>query len=461
MKKLLLLALLIILNFSLITSYSHTQWIKQNWPVFESVYGVSFFDSNTGLVAMKMWTGGYYALYKTTNAGFNWVENYRPLGWIYLIQKLDDTTIYMLGDNGSQYIMYKSFNRGISWDSLNFISLRGMYFISRDTGWTAMFDGYYQRYYFTTNGGNSFSLLYSHLSSGYETEMFFLKEKYNGNFVGYRTVYDLIKKTTDGGYNWIDLPPLPIVQEFDKNGIFLTPPDVTQIAFINKDTGWVSNGTKNIYKTTNGGNNWILQHIPNEPHLNNSFSAFYGVKIINKDTLYAQGGAYSFSGSNYKGVIFKTTNGGGTWGYQMPDTSFGMFYGLGDFINSNTGWFTNIHTTNGGGPIIYTEIKNVTVEQPEKFQLFQNYPNPFNPSTTIDFYLPEKSIVKLEIYDITGKTIFKIIDNFQLQPGYHSYKIDEFNSLGISTGTYFYKLSAHNISSQIVYTTTKRMLYIK
>ena len=218
---------------------------------------------------------------------------------------------------------------------------------------------------------------------------------------------------------------------------------------------------KNTYKTTNGGNNWILQHIPLEPHLNNSFTAFYGVKIINNEILYAQGGSYSYSGSNYKDVVFKTTNGGNNWGYQMPDTSYNMFYGLGDFINSNTGWFTNIHTTNGGGPIIFTEIKHITVEHPEKHQLFQNYPNPFNPSTTIDFYLPISSEVYLKIIDVTGRLVYRVIEGFHLAQGYHSYRIDKFSMLGLSSGVYFYKLTSSDKSGSITFQETKKMIYIK
>ncbi|MCX6156902.1 MAG: T9SS type A sorting domain-containing protein [Ignavibacteriae bacterium] len=198
-----------------------------------------------------------------------------------------------------------------------------------------------------------------------------------------------------------------------------------------------------------------------EPHLNNSFSAFNGVKIINKDILYASNGSYSFTSSVYRDVIFKTTNGGNNWGYQMPDTTNGLFYAVADFLNENTGWLINAYTTNGGGPIIYTEIKNIIVEHPTEYQLMQNYPNPFNPSTTIDFYLPHKASVELKVFDISGKTVLRIIDNFQLKQGYHSYKVDDFNSLGLSSGMYFYRLTASDNSSKTSFTETKRLVYLK
>jgi len=42
---------------------------------------------------------------------------------------------------------------------------------------------------------------------------------------------------------------------------------------------------------------------------------------------------------------------------------------------------------------------------PNEYILYQNFPNPFNPSTTISFYLPRNSNVKLLIYDLKGALI--------------------------------------------------------
>jgi hypothetical protein len=146
----------------------------------------------------------------------------------------------------------------------------------------------------------------------------------------------------------------------------------------------------------------------------------------------------------------------------LPDTSFNKDYGFPFFLNSNSGWFTNIKTTNGGGPIIYTEIKNISVEHPTEYQLMQNYPNPFNPTTTIEFYLPRRASVNLSIYDISGKRVFTIINNFQLVNGYHSYRIDAFETLGLSSSNYFYRITVYDIkNNNVLFVNTKKMLYIK
>jgi hypothetical protein len=75
--------------------------------------------------------------------------------------------------------------------------------------------------------------------------------------------------------------------------------------------------------------------------------------------------------------------------------------------------------------------------------LYQNSPNPFNPSTTIRYYLPEKSRVRLEIYDISGRRIASLVNGDQEKGSY----IAEWNGKDehgnpAASGIYFYKLAA-------------------
>ena len=58
-------------------------------------------------------------------------------------------------------------------------------------------------------------------------------------------------------------------------------------------------------------------------------------------------------------------------------------------------------------------------EIPTEYVLYQNYPNPFNPNTTIKYGVPEKSIVKLTIYNILGQKIEELM-NKELEPGYYN-----------------------------------------
>jgi hypothetical protein len=76
------------------------------------------------------------------------------------------------------------------------------------------------------------------------------------------------------------------------------------------------------------------------------------------------------------------------------------------------------------------------------FILEQNYPNPFNPLTNISFSLPEKQYVKLKIYDITGREIRTLVD-CEYDAGIHSVL---FNGSDLSSGVYFYRITAGNFS---------------
>jgi len=90
-------------------------------------------------------------------------------------------------------------------------------------------------------------------------------------------------------------------------------------------------------------------------------------------------------------------------------------------------------------------------EVPTEYALYQNYPNPFNPTTTIEFDIPEKTNVKIIIYDILGREIETLIDK-ELEPG--KYKLN-FNATNLPSGVYFYTLRTPK------FTKTNKMLLIK
>lgn len=83
------------------------------------------------------------------------------------------------------------------------------------------------------------------------------------------------------------------------------------------------------------------------------------------------------------------------------------------------------------------------VVAPILFQLSQNYPNPFNPSTTIDYQLPVGGFVVLEIYDILGRRLERLVSDYE-SPGAHSVKFDGEN---LSSGVYFYRLRVNGLSA--------------
>lgn len=66
-------------------------------------------------------------------------------------------------------------------------------------------------------------------------------------------------------------------------------------------------------------------------------------------------------------------------------------------------------------------VNNETLETdiPTDFSLSQNYPNPFNPSTNIEFSVPEKANIQIEVFDIAGRLI-EVLFNGEKNAGIHS-----------------------------------------
>jgi hypothetical protein len=85
------------------------------------------------------------------------------------------------------------------------------------------------------------------------------------------------------------------------------------------------------------------------------------------------------------------------------------------------------------------------------FNLYQNYPNPFNPTTTIEFDIPERTNVKLVVYDILGREVETLIDK-ELEPG--KYKVN-FEAKDLPSSVYFYTLRTPK------FTKTNKMILIK
>jgi hypothetical protein len=75
-------------------------------------------------------------------------------------------------------------------------------------------------------------------------------------------------------------------------------------------------------------------------------------------------------------------------------------------------------------------------EIPTKFLLNQNYPNPFNPSTIIKYQLPVDAQVSIKVYDITGRLVETLTDDFK-KSGYHETLFDGTN---YASGIYLYRI---------------------
>ena len=89
--------------------------------------------------------------------------------------------------------------------------------------------------------------------------------------------------------------------------------------------------------------------------------------------------------------------------------------------------------------------------QPFEFSLGQNYPNPFNPTTEIKYSLATPQYTTLKIYNLLGEEVATLVDNFEPR-GIH---MVQFDASKLSSGMYFYTLTAGNFSE------TKKLILMK
>lgn len=79
----------------------------------------------------------------------------------------------------------------------------------------------------------------------------------------------------------------------------------------------------------------------------------------------------------------------------------------------------------------------LSVQVPKKLELMNNYPNPFNPVTTIGFTLPDKGEIVLDIFNMLGQKVERLV-NSKKDAGYFSV---EWNASNFASGIYIYRLS--------------------
>ncbi|MCX6835425.1 MAG: T9SS type A sorting domain-containing protein, partial [candidate division Zixibacteria bacterium] len=105
-----------------------------------------------------------------------------------------------------------------------------------------------------------------------------------------------------------------------------------------------------------------------------------------------------------------------------------------------------------------TDVKDITDpgNLPTEYHLAQNYPNPFNPTTTIELSLPRSGHVEVEVFNILGRRVSRLIDR-ELPAGTHRTIFDGRGDDGsaLATGVYFYRITSGDFRD------SKKMLLVK
>ncbi|MBK8553832.1 MAG: T9SS type A sorting domain-containing protein [Ignavibacteria bacterium] len=237
-----------------------------------------------------------------------------------------------------------------------------------------------------------------------------------------------IYKSTNSALTWTQVKP----------GSSSEVPSMCNSVFENTMCYATTWSSSQVYKTVNSGDTWNVQS-------NNSGSG-WGSDVCHEDptvVLTGNYGSQSYFSTN-GGVNFFNVNsglGGAGAGIMVPERGY--------LLNMQTGSLYKMNITYS----VLTSLNEIITSSsiPSQFELSQNYPNPFNPSTTIKFALPVAGDVSLKVYDRLGKEVAELADGFR---NAGTYEIN-FDASQLSSGIYFYKLSANGMIN------TKKMTLIK
>lgn len=419
MKKLIFLELSFLFFATTFSSNPPPGWYQVPIPIGDKfITDIKFINANTGWVITD-WTPNFDSSYilKTTNGGDNWELQLRPRVSLASLFMIDLNIGYAGGGDGTTKIL-KTTNGGTNWFFVTppgILRIHDIYFVNPDTGWTTVENVFNNGIYKTTDGGNSWQIQITNLQTFYT--LFMLNKDTGWAALQGGRLY----RTINGGSNWVFQYIFPF-----------NPYDINDIFFFDKDTGIVTSATS--YRTTNGGFNWIPS--------NNG-----GIKVSFAD--YKTG----WAGDNFNDII-KTTNGGINWFYQSSPIYNNSNTSSIDTFNSWAGGNGLVHTTDGGPP---SSIKNFNNYISENYKLYQNYPNPFNPNTVISYELLISSFVKLKVFNIEGREIDELINKRQNEGEYEF----NFSGDGLTSGVYFYRLEIFDEKSSEVFIDTKKMILLR
>lgn len=401
-------------------------WQMVQSPTIQLIKDIEMLDSRFGFISY------YEGLSQTTNGGLDWQSiYYSPNAEMNAIDFLNIDTGWYVGGRRIRITT----NRGLDWSIKDYPpfgsvpNYYSVYFRDYNTGFVAGERDNKSYIIVTTNCGTNWQQIYSSLQINSRINQQYWVNNNIGWFLGGNTLL----RTTDGGVSLQDcFTNLPSTSNSSNS--------LLGMCFINENTGWISGSNidhKNMYKTTNGGENWVFQDNPVTQY---EFAQLDDVLFIDENRGWAGG---------YSGQIITTTNGGINWITDViAPTWFVCFanYGYNKvWCGANNGEVWYIDSV---PPISVTQNG---VEIPEGYALKQNYPNPFNSQTTIEFEIPLSQMITIKIFNSIGKEVKNLL-NQVLEAG--KYKIN-FSAEKLTSGVYFYRLEADDFTKSLKFVLIK------
>jgi hypothetical protein len=414
MKKILIFLVTVILYGNL-----NAQWVELNSGVTTQLNSISAVSNDYAWAC-----GANGVVIKTTDGGTTWTNASSPLlnssMTFYNVLANSSTKAFVAGLNAARdtTFIFMTLNGGTTW-AVVFQQAGG--FI--DGVWTSggldgfMFGnpvgGNWSLYQTNSAGGGWYSVTPALPQSGSEAG-------YNNSFavfgtrIWFGTNSGKIYYSTNSG------------SSFTAQNLGVASDSAMAMCFNGPGLGLASANSK-LFTTTNAGVTWTLISIP-------------GTQIISGIA------GYSLKWFATRGKdIYYSTNQGTSWvlQYTAPGTS-----AYSEIVSSRVSSGSSIAfyaiRFNGGITklLTLTGLNKIGEEIPTKYDLMQNYPNPFNPVTKIKYQVAKNSNVNITVFDITGKEVSNILNE------YHSAGTYEINFDGskLTSGVYFYKMTANNFS---------------
>ncbi len=416
MQTIVLLLLTVVLFQS---AHSQSGWVQVQTGVSASFINDFFLDENTGWLCG---TNGTIA--KTTNGGINWTVQQTGLNYeLSDLWFIDASTGWAAGGifespgtTNNRMIVCKTTDGGSNWVQVlhetDFDNrLSAIYFRNSQEGFAlgrggngSATTGVIRR---TLNGGSNW--FYNGFRSTVKKEVsresvVWVISNYFDD-IGNDSAFLL--NSTNAGVSWNTVLSTTSLRFLDLN--ILEDGEIKILCTM--DTVSFLNG---LLSSTDGGQNWTMNTFL-------SGTAMSNIEFINQLTGWGGGPR-----------LLKTTNGGLSWPPQLEARVNGisMFDSLKGIAYGNAGV---VYTTSTGGVV---NVEYSSSYHPEEFELSQNFPNPFNPSTTIRFGIRTSGNVSLKVYDVLGREVAVLADEYLRAGSYERV----FEAGNLSSGVYFYTL---------------------
>lgn len=401
---------------------------------------------------------------------------------LWSVKAVDANIVWACGEAG---IVLRTIDGGFNWSLTNPPNVNlpcySIEAINADTAWVVCTNGLggNSALYKTVDGGINWQIKQSSNlpSSFYNAVKFF--NKTDGLLVGDpENGYFTIFTTEDGGETWIRIDATKI-PEPDGSGEF----GIVNNLAVSGNKAWF--GTQNdygkkgrVFSSNDKGKSWsaiapvdysIISTIAFSSELigilvydNNkvahtrdgglTWTPYWSIGLYGSGSSFATSSSFILVGLNSSYV---STDGGVIWTKRETNITNSYLEAV-SFSNSSDGWAVGergviLKWYGGTLPDIPVSVEDNKNNIPLEFRLEQNFPNPFNPSTTIEYSIPKQSHVSIKVYDLLGREITTILN--EAKPA-GNYSVN-FDGSGLSSGVYFYKLTAGGFNQ------TKKLILAK